>query len=174
MTACLLQKLSHQRGPRSSHVQSPWAQGGLPGTLCKACRSVHGFPLVHCDPGERGLFASEPRPGLGIKEWGRLAVQQYTLAPTGRIQDPVTGGGEQGWSDEAGMAYKDFCYEIFERTAWTYMDEAATSLRSSGSNPSMPLRRRIYAVFSKRRFKNSTTAIPAYPGTKIRPASAWS
>ena len=40
----------------------------------------------------QGLFAPQPRPGFGSREWRRLETEQYTPAPTEKVLEP-TGDG---------------------------------------------------------------------------------
>ena len=70
----------------------------------------------------QGLFAPQPRPGFGSREWRRLETEQYTPAPTEKVLEPTGDGSHHRWSDEAASAYRAICGELFEAHSWSDAD----------------------------------------------------
>ena len=62
-----------------------------------------------------GLLANEILPCVGSKKWRLLEIEQYTPAPTHRVQEPIESAAKDAWSEAANEAYKALCFQLFEQ-----------------------------------------------------------
>ncbi|CAE7677247.1 unnamed protein product [Symbiodinium sp. CCMP2456] len=102
------------------------------GTVCAACGTQYWSEMrlaTHLRDSPwctnvlrtRGHAAESLQPGFGSTLARQRAAEQFTPAPTTRVQEPLPDVDDVKWSNEATEAYKEVCFELFERATWTSM-----------------------------------------------------
>ena len=99
------------------------------GTVCLACGvqfwtqarlAVHLRDTWRCTDQLRrqGQLGQDIQPGFGSTALRRKTEEQFTLAPTERIQAPAFAEAERCWSKEATDVYREVCETLFDKQVW--------------------------------------------------------